>query len=154
MAEYLDNDLGRAADEGKRLWTLVSQYARLEMVDKLTFILSGLLVGGVLVGVAVVAVFCLSMFCVTLLQACGLSQPLSYLLMALLLAAAAYVVLRNRRRWITQPLLQALLREFFPQEAPDPQTAPDPKADTQPDTSDPRPDAQPSGTDDPNNPQP
>lgn len=116
MAEYLDNDLGRVADEGKRLWTLVSQYARLEMVDKLTFILSGLLLGGVLVGLAVVAVFCLSMFCVTLLQACGLSQPLSYLLMALLLAAAAYVALRNRQQWFTQPLLRALLREFFPKE--------------------------------------
>lgn len=116
MAEYPDNDLGRVADEGKRLWTLVSQYARLEMVDKLTFILSGLLLGGVLVGLAVVAVFCLSMFCVTLLQACGLSQPLSYLLMALLLAAAAYVALRHRQQWFTQPLLRALLREFFPKD--------------------------------------
>lgn len=116
MAEYLDSELRQTADEGKRLWTLMSRYARLEMVDKLTFILSGLLLGGVLVGIAVVVVFCLSMFCVTLLQTWGVGQPLSYVIMALLLSGAGYAILRKRESLVTTPLLQALLREFFPGE--------------------------------------
>jgi len=117
MAEYLDSELRQTADEGKRLWTLVSRYARLEMVDKLTFILSGLLLGGVLVGIAVVVVFCLSMFCVTLLQAWGVGQPLSYAAMALLLCGAGYAILRKKESLVTRPLLKTLLREFFPGEA-------------------------------------
>lgn len=116
MAEHLDSELKQTADEGKRLWTLVSRYARLEMVDKLTFILSGLLLGGILVGIAVVVVFCLSMFCVTLLQTWGVSQPFSYVLMAILLSGAAYAILRKKQTLVTRPVLQALLREFFPAE--------------------------------------
>lgn len=116
MAEYLDSELKQTADEGKRLWTLVSRYTRLEMVDKLTFILSGLLLGGVLVGIAVVVVFCLSMFCITLLQAWDVGQPLSYVVMALLLSGAGYAILRKKEKLVTRPLLQALLREFFPAE--------------------------------------
>lgn len=119
MAEYLNEELRRTADEGKRLWTLVSRYARLEIVDKSTFILSGLLLGGVLVGLAVVAIFCLSMFLITLLQAWGMSEPVSYVVIALLLIAMGVVVIWKRESIITRPLLKVLLREFFTEEVDD-----------------------------------
>ena len=45
MAEENKN-LQNTLDEGKHLWGLVQQYAKLEMVDKLTFVLTILIVGG------------------------------------------------------------------------------------------------------------
>lgn len=116
MADYLDDELRRTADEGQRLWKLVSRYARLEIVDKSTFILSGLLLGGILVGLAVVAIFCLSMFLITLLQMWGMSEPLSYVVMAFILIVIGGIVFWKREKLVTRPLLKALMREFFAEE--------------------------------------
>lgn len=116
MAEYLEDELRHTADEGQRLWKLVSRYARLEIVDKSTFILSGLLLGGILVGLAVVAIFCLSMFLITLLQMWGMSEPWSYVTMALILIAVGGLVVWKRECLVTRPLLKALMREFFTEE--------------------------------------
>jgi len=116
MAEYLEDELHHTVDEGQRLWKLVSRYARLEIVDKSTFILSGLLLGGILVGLAVVTIFCLSMFLITLLQAWGMGEPLSYVVMALILIVIGVVVVWKRECLVTRPLLKALMREFFTEE--------------------------------------
>jgi len=106
-------ELQATTDEGKRLWALVEKYAKLELVDKLTYVLAILLLGGVLLGLCIVAVFCLSMFCVKQLEQLTGSISAGYCIMGAIMLLAAAAVLRWRGALITRPLLRSLMRKFF-----------------------------------------
>lgn len=112
MAEDNKN-LQNTLDESKRLWGLVQQYAKLEMVDKLTFILTILIVGGVLVGLCTIAIFCFSMFFVTKLEHVTVSLALSYAIVGLCLLVLAVIVLLLRKSLVTRPIISSLMKEFF-----------------------------------------
>ena len=112
MAEDNKN-LQNTLDESKRLWGLVQQYAKLEMVDKLTFILTILIVGGVLVGLCTIAIFCFSMFFFSFLEHFTGSLALSYAIVGLCLLVLAVIVLLLRKSLVTRPIISSLMKEFF-----------------------------------------
>jgi len=90
-------DVKETIDEGKRLWNLSRKYAKLEAVDKLTYLLTGLIVGGVLLVVLAIALFCFSMLCVSLLKEHTGNAALSYGLVggALIIVALLFWLLRR-----------------------------------------------------------
>lgn len=112
MAEDNKN-IQNTLDESKHLWGLVQQYAKLEMVDKLTFILTILILGGVLVGLCTIAIFCFSMFLVTKLEQSTGNLALSYAIVGVCLLVLAVIVLLLRKSLVTRPVISSLMKEFF-----------------------------------------
>ena len=112
MAEENKN-LQNTLDEGKHLWGLVHQYAKLEMVDKLTFVLTILIVGGVLVGLCTIAIFCFSMYFVTKIEQGTGNMALSYAIVGFVLLFLAILVFLLRKALVTRPVITSLMKEFF-----------------------------------------
>ncbi len=103
-------------EEGKRLWSLVGQYAKLEMVDKLTFVLTLLIVGGMMLGLCTIAIYCFSMFFVTKLAEHTGDMALSYCIVGFILLLLAVIILLLRSVIVTTPLIKSLMRKFFEEE--------------------------------------
>jgi len=110
MAEENKN-LQNTLDEGKHLWGLVQQYAKLEMVDKLTFVLTILIVGGVLVGLCTIAIFC--MYIVAKIEQGTGNLALSYAIVGFVLLFIAFLVFLLRKALVTRPIITSLMKEFF-----------------------------------------
>lgn len=106
-------NLQSTMDEGKRLWDLVQQYAKLELVDKLTFILTILIVGGIVLALGAIAIYCFSMFVVTQLAESTGNLALSYSIVGLALLVIAFIVIQLRATLVTKPVIKSLLKEFF-----------------------------------------
>ncbi len=106
-------ELQNTLDEGKRLWALVQHYAKLELVDKLTFVMSVLIVGGILLGLCIVAVFCFCMFVVTRLGERTGDMGGSYCLVGFAVLVLALLFILLRKTLVTRPVIRSLMKEFF-----------------------------------------
>lgn len=115
------NSVGELMEDGKRLWLHMREYARLELVDKLSLVLGALALGAVILALATVAVFCLCMYAVMSLQVFINNIALSYAIVGAFLLVLIAIVYVNRQRWIIRPIIAAFMREFFdekPKDAP------------------------------------
>lgn len=108
-----DSDMQQTLDEGRRMWGLVREYAKLEVVDKLSFVLSLLIVGGVLMCLFAIALYCLCMFIVARLTVSTGSEALSFLIVGFALMAVAGIFVYLRKSFVTRPVIRALMKEFF-----------------------------------------
>ena len=100
-------------DEGRRMWELVREYAKLEVVEKLSFVLSMLIVGGVLMCLFAIVLYCLCMFFVARLTVTTGSEALSFLIVGFVLVAVAGIFVYLRKSFVTRPVIRALMKEFF-----------------------------------------
>lgn len=108
-----DKDLQNTIDEGKQLWLLVEKYAKLELVEKLTFLLTVFILGGILFALASIALYCFCMYLVTALEAQIGNLALSYVIVGGMLLLAALLIYWFRKNLISKPLIRSLMKEYF-----------------------------------------
>lgn len=108
-----DKDLQNTIDEGKQLWLLVEKYAKLELVEKLTFLLTVFILGGILFALASIALYCFCMYLVTALEAQIDNLALSYVIVGFALLLVAFLIYWFRKNLISKPLIRSLMKEYF-----------------------------------------
>lgn len=108
-----NDDIRQSIDEGRRLWQLVQEYAKLEMVEKLSFLLTVFILGGVLFALCSIALYCFCMYLVTILAAQTDNLALSYSIVGFALLLAGFLIYWFRERLIVRPLIRSLMEEFF-----------------------------------------
>lgn len=108
-----DKDLQNTIDEGKQLWSLVEKYAKLELVEKLTFLLTVFILGGILFALASIALYCFCMYLVTALEAQTGNLALSYVIVGTTLLLVAFLIYWFRKNLISKPLVRSLMKEYF-----------------------------------------
>ena len=108
-----DKDLQNTIDEGKQLWLLVEKYAKLELVEKLTFLLTVFILGGILFALASIALYCFCMYLVTAHEAQIGNLALSYVIVGGMLLLAALLIYWFRKNLISKPLIRSLMKEYF-----------------------------------------
>lgn len=114
-----DKDLQNTIDEGKQLWLLVEKYAKLELVEKLTFLLTVFILGGILFALASIALYCFCMYLVTALEAQIGNMALSYVIVGMVLLLAAFLIYLFRKNLISKPLIRSLMKEYFEEKEDD-----------------------------------
>ncbi len=108
-----DQDIRNTIDEGKQLWELVQQYAKLDMVEKLSYVLTVFILGGILFALCSIALYCFCMYLVTALEAQTGSLALSYSIVGFALLLVGFLIYRFRVNLISKPLIKSLMKEYF-----------------------------------------
>ena len=106
-------DVQNTIEEGKQLWTLVSQYAKLEVVEKLTSLITVFILGGILFAVCSIALYCFCMYIVTLLATQTDNLALSYAIVGFALLLVGFLVYWFRKDIIVRPVIKSLMKEYF-----------------------------------------
>ena len=108
-----EKELRNTVDEGVRLWGLVQRYAKLEIVEHLSYVLTIFILGGILFALCSVAVYCFCMWLVTVLEAQIGNLALSYAIVGLILLVIGLIVFLLRKTLISAPLIKSLMKEMF-----------------------------------------
>ena len=106
-------DVQNTIEEGKQLWTLVSQYAKLEVVEKLTSLITMFILGGILFAVCSIALYCFCMYLVTFLATQTDNLALSYAIVGFALLLVGFLVYWFRKDIIVRPVIKSLMKEYF-----------------------------------------
>lgn len=99
--------------EIKKYITLQGQYAKLEIVEKLTTLLSMLILIFIIVLLVIMAVFYFSSMLVYILASLIGSWTLSYAIIGIFLLLTAFIVYKMRRQLIVKPMVNFLAKLFL-----------------------------------------
>lgn len=102
---------------GKRLSVLILRYLKLEAIDKLSVVLTIVAVMGVIFSVGMTAVYCICMGIVKSLALAVGSETTSLFIVGGVLVALIVIFILLRRKFVTIPVIKALSKTFFADEA-------------------------------------
>ncbi len=102
--------------EGRRLWRLLWQYARLEAVDRLAVVLTMAISAAVLFTLLSVATLCLAMAAVHWLAEVVGDTAISYAIVGAAFALLGLLAWLLRGLLVTRPVIRMLMETFFPDE--------------------------------------
>lgn len=115
-----DRSLQNTLDDGKRLWQLVSQYVKLDLVEKLSFVLTLLIVGGIVMALSAVAIYCFCMFIVTRMADSTGDLAMSYCIVGFGLLLLSAIIIFARKSLVVGPIIRSLMKEFFKESETEP----------------------------------
>jgi hypothetical protein len=108
-----EQNIQHTIDEGKQLWELVQKYAKLDLVEKLSYVLTVFILGGILFALCTIALYCFCMYLVTALETQTGNLALSYVIVGFALLLVAFLIYWFRVGLISRPLIKSLIKEYF-----------------------------------------
>ena len=113
MADYQNEDIAKTIDDSKKVFQLVKDYSKMELLDKGSSILTGVILIIVVISLSAIAVFCLCMA----LYHCLLSKTndpvLSYAIIALSLLFICALIVLLKKVLIENPVIKFISNILF-----------------------------------------
>ena len=92
----------------KRYFGLQREYVLLSFAEKLTILLTAMVVGGIIMSILFVSVIFFSLALSSWIAEMTGSMPLGYVVVACLFLLLCLIIFLNRKRWIANPIARFL----------------------------------------------
>ena len=122
MTQNKGGDARPIADDTQGILTMLTQYLKLEAIDRVSVAATFLILGGTIFALATSAIFFLSTGIVKSISSMIGSEASAYYLVGGVLSLVILIIYINRKAWIERPVVRSISRSMLKEDEDDEET--------------------------------